>query len=575
MLDRNCNILSIFSSTGSTIITSKIYFNLRKMPAPRRPTAAKKTTRIDSAITAPGQLYPSNQTQTVLVTSPQAAKSGDDLALMKFAQLIMYIVALICIWGGILSIAFAGDSTEMNYLILFIGGIISAGMAIGWIEMQSKKNGHQLYEVQNYMLGIGLFFANVGVIWGTRFIMGFATGTMGLELFGTPGEFSNEDWSPNANRIWFQGAGLVALTTVELMILKRYKGEISFGWGIVAYAPVALMLGGVINWMAWSDSLVSYEVGVTMIVMAALSMEMALRSNNTKHFFIVANVAGLLPILYELTNSNAPEQGVGGAISLLLFIIPIMGYYATKPEIKSEVMQKASMGLMALVSFAMLISSANDFNLVLGPIKSATLGEAADYLTLPVMMWIVTLLAFFPAVLDRRVPWMPIGLALMLTLFSEESATIPWLITLAMVPYMLFVNKNARRWVADGTVFALAVSFFLVDLIAKINGIPLEETYGEITLRMQIIIPLALVAISDIGRRMDKISTWPHLSIVAAITLSRTVMDSADWILPWALVVYMLFIAREGLSRAKGSGMKERKDASLVVAISMLATVIM
>ena len=44
-------------------------------------------------------------------------------------------------------------------------------------------------EVQNYMLGLGFFFAKVGTLWGARYLMGFATGTLDLEIFGDPANY--------------------------------------------------------------------------------------------------------------------------------------------------------------------------------------------------------------------------------------------------------------------------------------------------------------------------------------------------------------------------------------------------
>ena len=85
-------------------------------------------------------------------------------------------IALAAIWGGLFSIAFAEDATNSDFLILFLGGFLSAGIAIGWIYAQSKKNNFVLYEVQDYMLGIGFFFATIGAVWGSRWLIGFVTG---------------------------------------------------------------------------------------------------------------------------------------------------------------------------------------------------------------------------------------------------------------------------------------------------------------------------------------------------------------------------------------------------------------
>ena len=69
---------------------------------------------------------------------------------------------------------------------------------------------------------------------------------------------------------------------------------------------------------------------------------MALRSNRAFNFVVVAVAAGIVPIMYEMLNSNAPEGGAGGALSLLVFIIALQGYYAARPDLRKEVMERAS-----------------------------------------------------------------------------------------------------------------------------------------------------------------------------------------------------------------------------------------
>ena len=109
--------------------------------------------------------------QPMVVRAPGGVISDSNRTLMKFSQLIMMCIALAAIWGGLFQIAFADDATNSDFLILFLGGFLSAGIAIGWIEAQSKKNDHVLFEVQDYMLGIGFFFATVGTIWGSRWLI--------------------------------------------------------------------------------------------------------------------------------------------------------------------------------------------------------------------------------------------------------------------------------------------------------------------------------------------------------------------------------------------------------------------
>ncbi len=129
------------------------------------------------------------------------------------------------------------------------------------------------------------------------------------------------------------------------------------------------------------------------------------------------------------------------------------------------------------------------------------------------MLWIALVVAYFPAVIQRRVPWMPIGLAFSLFFLPTDSNIIPWIITLAMIPYMLFINKNARKWVADLTVAMLAVSFFMTDSIARINEIAYADMFS--IPYTHYLIPITLVAIAEAGFRQKKISSFSHLSFLS------------------------------------------------------------
>ena len=137
--------------------------------------------------------------------------SNDIDALAKFAQLIMYGIATLAIWGGIFSIAFAENATNQNFLILGIGGILSAGMALTLVEMQRRKGGDGLHAVHDYLLGISFFFAAIGVLWGTRYLMGVLA-SQGFEWLLEPGiPYADTDWSPSANGIYVQSIACTAL----------------------------------------------------------------------------------------------------------------------------------------------------------------------------------------------------------------------------------------------------------------------------------------------------------------------------------------------------------------------------
>ena len=182
------------------------------------------------------------------------------------------------------------------------------------------------------MLGIGFFFATIGMIWGSRWIIGFITGEGWTEIFGTAAEFNSGvlidattgesvDWHPNAKAIYVQTAALLVLIFGEIQLLKRFKGSTGFGRAVAAYAPILVLVGaGMGPWMTWTENTISYEMGLSVILLSFAAMEMALRSNKALNFVVVAVVSGITPILFEVFNTGAETNGAGGAMSLLIFL---------------------------------------------------------------------------------------------------------------------------------------------------------------------------------------------------------------------------------------------------------------
>ena len=173
-------------------------------------------------------------------------------------------------------------------------------------------------------------------------------------------------------------------------------------------------------------------------------------SNKSINFAVVSVVSGIIPIIYEILNENAPAGGEGGALSLPIFIIIIQGYLAGNERLKQSLAEKMSFFLIGGVLVAMLISSIADLTLILGPFKPAELGDGgvASVITLPVALWITVLCAYFQATHKNRVPAMPIGLAFALWTLDGDEAIVPWLLSLVMISYMLFGPQSARKWVA-------------------------------------------------------------------------------------------------------------------------------
>ena len=510
---------------------------------------------------------------SITLLRPNQTMNRDDLLLMKLSQIVMMGIGFLCIWGGVFTVAFDEDATNQNFLVLFVGGLASFAVSIGLIELQSKKNGYRLKDIQNYFLGIAFFFSTVGVLWGTRFMMGYATGTLELDWFGSPEAYTDVDWSPNANGIYAQTATCVLLTLGHYLLLRRYSGDTSFGWGVATYAPMAVLIAGVGPWIRWSGNEVSWELGLAIVLISFVSMEMALRSNRALNFVVVAVAACIVPIIYEVLNTDAPADGMGGSLSLMVFIIAMQGYYASRQDLRKEVMERASAVLIGTVVVAIALARTEpDFNLILGPFRAGDYPELATYLNIPVALWVTVLLAYFPAVLQQRVPWMPVGLAVALAALPPESSTVPWVLSMIMIPYMVFISKVARPWVINITILAFSGSYLLTDWMGIGADLTAKQTYGGTWLH--VLLPIFLVAVSEAGRRTGKLQTSTSLAMLGSVVLSRAVLDP-EWFLPWILVAYMAFMSYSIMLQYPNPNMRQRKDITLALIFTSLTVLLL
>ena len=524
------------------------------MPAPQRKPKQTVSIANDAIFAKEEEEIPF---KPVIVRAP-GQTNGDSLE--RFTEITMYAVAMIFVWGGLFTIAFAEGTGEEKFLYLFIGGLASAAMALFMVELQAKKNEYQLMISQNYLLGLSFFFMAVGLLWGLRWIGGFIT----LQEFQFNGEaitllgtVEDDEFKASANMIYVQAIGAVAMWFAHQRILERYKGDTSFGWAVASYIPLGLLIVGVGTWIEWSNYEVSYELGLAIVGLCGLAMYSALMSNKSINFAVVSVVSGIIPIIYEILNENAPAGGEGGALSLLIFIIIIQGYLAGNERLKQSLAEKMSFFLIGGVIVAMLISSIADLNLILGPFKPAELGDGgvASVITLPVALWITVLCAYFQATHKNRVPAMPIGLAFALWTLDGDEAIVPWLLSLVMISYMLFAAKATRKWVANLTISALSFSYLFSDFIG----------YGVDQGQMDVVIAIGIVIIAESARRLDKISIWSSVQTVTFVALSSTILDSPYWFVTWIFVAYLLTMVYESMLKAREGDDMERRNSTLAL----------
>ncbi len=502
------------------------------------------------------------------VVSPGPAPANAiENPLQKFAQLILYGIAMVAIWGGIIAIAFAENSTNLNFLILGVGGLVSAAMALSLVEWQRNKGGDDLHSVHDYLIGIGFFFSAVGVLWGSRWLIGFAASNDITWLIADGVPYTESDWYPSVNAIYVQLVACVILILGQMWYLERLKGQTTFGWSVTTFTPLVLALIGFGPWMKWSNDIVSWELGISIISLTALSMWLALRSNSGMIFAVVAIFSGLIPIFYEMQNNPVDQSGAGGALSLMIFIIIIQGLLAADNRLRQDLMQWTSIFLVGEVVIAMLITRVAELNLILGPIRGDELGDLSSIITLQVVLWVTVLLAYFPATLKRRIPYMPIGLAASLFLITPQASIIPWIITIIMLPYLVIISKVTRPWVANSTMIAAGAAFFLQ---SHLNDSGFYYQYFDV------LIIISLLAVGELGRLKGKLSDFAHFLTLALVVLSSSVLFGDDTLVPWTIVIYSLVSSYLMMDKAQKIGDENSAfGASTALFTTMLLSVVL
>ena len=527
---------------------------------PKRPTSPRTLSARAGTLSANAVATPNVQIGVIGET-----RYVVDSGLQKFAQLILFGIAMVAIWAGLLSIAFGGEETgQTEFLVLGFGGLISGFLAISLVEFQRRKGSNELQNVHDYMLGVAFFFLAVGTLYGSRWMVGvFAE--QGFEWL-IPADSTDptiSDWNPSANAIYVQMAATVSLALAQTLYLTRLKGVTTFGWAVTTFTPLVVALIGSSIWMEWSDNVVSWELGISMIALASLSMWLSLRANSGIIFSVVAVTSGLLPLLYEYNNEDA---GSGGALSLLVFIIGVQGILAADKRLRQDLMQVTSIFLVGEVIIAMLIAREGDFELILGPIRQYELGELAPYLTLQVGLWLAVLVAYFPATLMRRIPYMPIGLAASLFLIEPSASLIPWMTTMIMLPYLLVVSKVTRNWVANMTMVAVGFSFFAQSHF--MGGF--EPGWLEFTILIVVLMS------GEAGRQRGHLSDWAHFVTLGLLILSESVLFGDDPYTPWSLFIYAVISSFMMMMDAERNENKQTAfEASSATAATMVLAIIL
>ena len=141
-----------------------------------------------------------------------------------------------------------------------------------------------------------------------------------------------------------------------------------------------------------------------------------------------------------------------------------------------------------------------------------------------------------------------------------------------VIPYMVFISKVAREWVVNITLLAFSASYLFTDWWGISEGIPASESFGG-TPYMHVIIPIFIIAVSEFGRRTEKLRVSTTLAMLGSVVMSRPSLTG--WYLPWMLVTYMLFVNFSMLQTTPNPTLKHRKDATLSILFTTITVLLL
>ena len=458
----------------------------------------------------------------------------------RMAQLWSFGVAIGAIWAGIAVITLSGEPNQ-TYLYLGLGGVLTAVAMIGIVELQ-RRGSSDFDEIHDYLVAVGFFFLNLGALWGVRWLAFLLSENAlpGASLFNPDSlAVDPETWSPMGPRIILvMTAAILILMLLQSKYLQRFE-RATTSWFVTTFFPVGIMLYGLNVWVDYSGGVFSDELLIAVSVLCAASMWASIRSNRSMLFSISAVFCSFIPIMYAFSVAIQGNEAVASeALYSMFIVIIVQGYFAADEGLKQKLVERTSLVLVLAVLLAMGLASGDGAMLVLG------IDSVDPYLSLPLLLWLALLGGFMPAVVKRRTPWMPIGVAFSLVLLPYPSNMVGWFVTLFMLPYMLW-KPETRLWVANATFIVAAVALWVTDFGAfSVNDEGLDAAgrifLGEWELAL---IPIWMLVWGDWARRRGKLSVYAVAIALFLFLLRESVLGEVGSKSAWALVLYLLAMA--------------------------------
>ena len=495
----------------------------------------------------------------ISVESPIAAVVDVDSAKMGM---------LFSIIGGMIALAFAIGrfmtselDSDMEFLYLAIGAGLMVIFSYGFVEVQYRRH-QSISIVHDYVLSFGHLFAVLGGFWLSRWGLFFYCGyypDSGVLCNGVSG---TGGWMPGH---W----GAVVQASVFVMIgLSQWRQNERVGATILprlvtTLAPLVVLFIGAEIWVNWANGSISLPLIISMLALTGMGMWLGSVSNRAPLFLSSAFLSSVIPIIYEL------KVGGGAGLTLLAIVVLMQGMFASARGLSQSMIQRGSIGLVLIILIAEFWAVVGDLDLVLvEPIDNVLA-------SLPLFLWLSLLIGYFAAVHMRRVPWMPIGLAVGLAFLPSPGSGFAWAIAIVMFVYMV-IKPQTRRWVSDWTFSMLATSWFLVNWLSSTEPDPFSIL--ALDPFFLVIPPAALLFIGEIASREGKLSKAPYHLMVVLTLLSHEMLFGVGPYLPIIFVVYLLLLVLREASNVESVDLDDseaRKEVSVLILVTGISIFIL
>ncbi|PXY77699.1 MAG: hypothetical protein CXX81_11555 [Methanobacteriota archaeon] len=474
---------------------------------------------------------------------------------------------LFSIIGGMIALAFAIGrfmtselDSDMEFLYLAIGAGLMVMFSYGFVEVQYRR--HQTISiVHDYVLSFGHLFAVLGGFWLSRWGLFFYCGyypDSGVLCNGVSG---TDGWMPGEWGALVQASIFVMIGYAQWRQNERVGATI-LPRLVTTLAPLIVLFIGAEIWVDWANGSISLPLIISMLILTGMGMWLGSVSNRAPLFLSSAFLSSVIPIIYEL------KVGGGAGLTLLAIVVLMQGIFASAKGLSQPMIQRGSIGLVLIVLIAEFWAVVGDLDLVLvQPIDNLIV-------SLPLFLWLSLLIGYFAAVHMRRVPWMPIGLAVGLAFLPSPGSAFAWTTAIIMFVYMV-TRPQTRRWVSDWTFSMLATSWFLVDWLSSSGS-----TFSNLELDPAFLIvpPAALLFIGAIASRHGKLSKAAHHLMVVLTLLSHEMLFGVGSYLPLIFVVYLLVLVLREASNVELVDLEDseaRKEVSVLVLVTGVSILIL